>query len=37
MTNPLILILLGLALLVDIKFAAAIIVCVGIFTALTTW
>ena len=35
MTNPLILLFLGLALCVDYRLAGLFIVCVGIFTALT--
>lgn len=35
MTNPMILIFLGLALCVDYRLAGAFIVLVGIFTALT--
>jgi len=35
MTNYLVLIFIGLALLVDVRLAGFFIVCVGIFTALT--
>ncbi len=35
MTNPVILIILGLALLFDYRLAGLVIVIVGIFTALT--
>ena len=35
MTNPLVLVILGLALCVDVRLAGAFIVCVGVFTALT--
>ena len=35
MTNPMILVILGLALCVDYRLAGVFIVCVGVFTALT--
>jgi hypothetical protein len=35
MTNPMIILFLGLCLLVDYRLAGLFIVCVAIFTALT--
>jgi hypothetical protein len=35
MTNPLIILFLGLCLLVDYRLAGLFIVCVGIFSVLT--
>lgn len=35
--NPIILILLGVSLLVDIRLCGFFIVCIGIFTALTRY
>lgn len=35
MTNPVILIILGVALFVDVRLCGGLIVCVGIFAALT--
>lgn len=37
MTNPLVLIILGLAICVDYRLAGAFIVLIGIFTALTRY
>lgn len=35
MTNPMILVILGLALCVDYRLAGFFILCIGVFTALT--
>jgi len=37
MTNPMIIVILGLALCVDYRLAGFFVLCVGIFAVLTTW
>lgn len=37
MTNPIILIVLGVCLLVDMRLFAGGLIAIGIFTLLTTW